>query len=184
MNWGCNSCGSPVAVRRNRSRQVAFQYEKPFDSCGTCHTHCRVAGDKLAQMKLLIRVEGSMKMLFCLLVSTSLSAAAQDCSGVWKVDGSIQDQTIAATCTLKQAGADITGTCKVDADKSLDVKGGVTDKQVTWRYDEEYEGTVYTLTYTGTLETDTSIKGSIIVSPSDTEGSFTAQKQDQPGANE
>ena len=130
-----------------------------------------------------------MKKLICLLALTSLPAMAQDLSGVWKIDGSIQDQTIAATCTFKETGTQITGSCKMDADKTpdvenktFDVKGQVADKQVTWKYDVEYQGTVYTLNYVGKLDTDTSMKGSITVDPSDTEGDFTAQKQEQPSA--
>jgi hypothetical protein len=118
-----------------------------------------------------------MKRVISLLLLTSLPALADDLSGTWKVDGMVSDQTIAATCTLKQTDTHISGTCKVDADKTLAAKGEVTSKQVTWTYDEEYEGTVYTLTYTGTLDSATAIKGSIAVTPSDTEGDFTAQKQ-------
>jgi hypothetical protein len=123
-----------------------------------------------------------MKKLICLLALTSLPALAQDVSGVWKIDGSVEGNTIAATCTFKQTDTHITGSCKGEDDKAMDVKGEVTDKHVTWKYDVEYEGTVYTLTYAGTLDTDTSIKGSITVTPSDTEGDFTAQKQQPPNA--
>lgn len=123
-----------------------------------------------------------MKKLICLFALTSLPAMAQDVSGVWKIDGSVEGNAVAATCTFKQTDKDITGVCKMDPDKSLDVKGQITDQQVTWKYDLEYEGTVYTLTYTGKLDTNTSIKGSITVNPSDTEGDFTAQKQEQPNA--
>ena len=50
------------------------------------------------------------------------------------------------------------------------MKGSVNDKQVTWKYDQEYEGTVYTLTYTGTLDSDTSMKGTVTADPSDSIG--------------
>jgi len=42
---------------------------------------------------------------------------------------------------------------------------------------EEHEGTTYTLTFTGTLDSETSMKGSIGVVPSDSEGDFSAKKQ-------
>jgi hypothetical protein len=48
---------------------------------------------------------------------------------------------------------------------------------VTWRYKLDYQGTTYTLTYVGTLDSDTSIKGSVTADPSDTDGDFTAKKQ-------
>ena len=107
----------------------------------------------------------------------SLPALAEDVSGVWKVNGQIADHTITPTCTLKQEEKQISGNCKVDADHTLDVKGSVSDKQVTWKYDQEYEGTVYTITYTGTLDSDTSIKGTVTADPSDSSGDFTAKKQ-------
>ena len=39
---------------------------------------------------------------------------------------------------------------------------------MTWKYDQEYEGNVYTLTYTGTLDSNTSIKGTVTADPSET----------------
>jgi hypothetical protein len=114
-------------------------------------------------------------MLIC------LPALADDVSGVWKVDGMVADAPVSATCTLKQADTAISGNCKVSnekiADQTLDTKGEVKGKQVTWTYRIEYEGTPYTLTYTGTLGSATSIKGSIAVDPSDSTGDFTAHKQ-------
>jgi hypothetical protein len=118
-----------------------------------------------------------MKRLIALLVFASLPAWADDVSGVWKVDGLIADHTIAATCTLKQTDKQISGSCQVNADQVLNVAGNVKEKQVTWKYDQEYEGTVYTLTYAGTLDSNTSIKGTVTADPSDTSGDFTASKQ-------
>jgi hypothetical protein len=118
-----------------------------------------------------------MKRVVCLFLFASLPALADDVSGVWKVNGLIADHTITPTCTLKQADKQISGSCKVDADHTLGVEGGVSEKQVTWKYDQEYEGTVYTLTYTGTLDSDTSIKGTVTADPSDSSGDFTAKKQ-------
>ena len=118
-----------------------------------------------------------MKRLTCLLLFVSLPALADDFSGVWKIDGTIADHSITPTCTLKQTEKEISGSCKVDADHTVAVTGTVKEKQATWKYDQEYEGTVYTLTYTGTLDSSTSIKGTVTADPSDTEGDFTAQKQ-------
>lgn len=120
-----------------------------------------------------------MKSLIVLLAIASVPGMAQDVSGVWKIDGNIAEQSIAATCTFKQDDTQITGSCKMDQeDKPVDVKGEVTDKQVTWKYDVDYQGTTYTLTYTGAPDSAaTAMKGTILVDPSDTEGDFTATKQ-------
>ena len=118
-----------------------------------------------------------MKRLIPLLLFASLPAFADDFSGVWVVNGSIADHPITPTCTLKQTDKQISGSCQVDADQVLGVEGSVKEKQVTWKYNQEYEGTVYTLTYTGTLDSNTSIKGTVTADPSDTSGDFTAKKQ-------
>jgi hypothetical protein len=119
-----------------------------------------------------------MKRVISLLLFASLPAlAADDLSGVWKVDGSIADHPITPTCTLKQTDKQISGSCKLDADHEQNVEGSVNEKQVTWKYDQEYEGTVYTLTYSGTLDSSTSIKGTVTAEPSDSTGDFTAKKQ-------
>ena len=118
-----------------------------------------------------------MKRAIVLLLFASLPALADDFSGVWLVNGSIADHPVTPTCTLKQTDKQISGSCKVDDDRTLNVEGSVKEKQVTWKYDQEYEGTVYTLTYIGTLDSDTSIKGTVTADPSDTSGDFTAKKQ-------
>jgi hypothetical protein len=118
-----------------------------------------------------------MNKVVCLLMFASLPALADDFSGVWKIDGSIADHPVTPTCTLKQTDTQISGNCKVDADHVLSVEGSVKEKQVTWKYDQEYEGTVYTIAYTGTLDSNTSIKGTLTADPSDSVGDFTAKKQ-------
>lgn len=119
----------------------------------------------------------TMKRVIALLLFASLPAFADDVSGVWVVSGSIADHPITPTCTLKETGKQISGSCKIDADRAVNVEGSVKEKQVTWKYDQEYEGSVYTLTYIGTLDSDTSIKGTVSADPSDTSGDFTAKKQ-------
>jgi hypothetical protein len=118
-----------------------------------------------------------MKRVIALLLFASLPAFADDFSSVWVVNGSIADHPITPTCTLKQTDKQISGSCKVDADHTVTVEGSVKEKQVTWKYDQEYQGSVYTLTYTGALDSDTSMKGTVSADPSDTSGDFTAKKQ-------
>jgi hypothetical protein len=119
----------------------------------------------------------TMKKVISLLLFVSLPAFADDLSGVWKIDGSIASNPITPTCTLKQTDKQLSGSCKIDADHVANIEGSVNEKQVTWKYDQEYQGTVYTLTYTGTLESNTSIKGTVTADPSDSTGDFTAKKQ-------
>jgi hypothetical protein len=123
--------------------------------------------------------EISMHKLAALLMLIPVSASASDLSGVWKIDGTVGENPIAATCTMKQTDAELSGSCTMaQIEKAVDLKGTVNDNKVTWKYDVEYQGNTYTLTYDGTPDaTATSIKGTIKVGPSDTDGDFTAQKQ-------
>ena len=115
-------------------------------------------------------------ILFCLLL-TAVPAAAGDISGVWNVDGSVEDHPVTPVCTLKQAAAKLTGSCKFDEEHVSEVAGEVKGKEVSWKFTVEYQGTQYTLTFTGTLDSDSAIKGSISVDPSGSDGEFTAKKQ-------
>ena len=120
-----------------------------------------------------------MKKPFLLCALISVPAFAHDLSGVWKIDGSVADRPVAATCSFKQTDTNITGSCKMqESEKPLDVKGQIGDKKLSWKYDIVYQGTTYTLTFTGAPDSaDTSIKGTISVDPSDASGDFTATKQ-------
>jgi len=121
-----------------------------------------------------------MKMLVLLVLLTALPAAVPDVSGVWKMDGAVDDNPVTPTCTLKQAEPKISGSCKMDSDQASDlsdVTGEVKGKDVTWQFSLKYEGTTYTLTFNGTLDSESSMKGSISVNPSDAGGDFTAKKQ-------
>ena len=119
----------------------------------------------------------TMKTIICLFLFASVSVLAEDVSGTWKVDGSIANIPVTPTCTLKQTEKLISGTCVNGSDPVKKVEGSVDAKQVTWKYDQEYEGTVYTLTYVGTLDSSASMKGTVSADPSDSSGDFTAKKQ-------
>jgi hypothetical protein len=118
-----------------------------------------------------------MRIAMLLLALAPLPLQAADWSGTWVVDGSIADHPVNPTCTLKQTEKAVSGSCKVDADYTAAVTGSVAGDEVTWKYDQPYEGTTYTLTYVGKLDAGTTMKGTIAADPSDSQGEFTAQKQ-------
>jgi len=93
------------------------------------------------------------------------------------VDGAVDQNPVTPTCTLKQSAEKVSGSCRFDPDHASDLSGTVNGKDVTWKFTVEYQGTDYTLTFTGKLDSETSIKGTIAVDPSDANGDFTAKKQ-------
>ena len=111
--------------------------------------------------------------LLFLLVSTSAFAAPL--AGTWKITGDVQGYPINETCTLSGADDVLTGDCvgekKVAATASR--KGDV----LTLVHPGEYQGQALTLTFTGKLQADGSLSGSIDVQPLNYDGTFTATRE-------
>jgi len=116
-----------------------------------------------------------MRRAIVVLAAGSLARlAAADVSGEWKLEGEIAGVRISRVCALKQEGSKLSGKCK-NPQNEVAIEGEVNDKSVTWRYDTDYMGTQLTLTYQGSLESASAIKGTI--QAADVTGSFTATKQ-------
>lgn len=103
------------------------------------------------------------------------SAFAADVSGHWVFEGDVSGNPIEMQCDLKQEGTKLEGTCKTN-NGEIKLAGAVNDPKVRFSYAVDYQGSTYTLYYTGTLDTEagTLIKGDIEVSG--TTGTFTAKK--------
>ena len=112
--------------------------------------------------------------LCCLLVlSGSAYAADQDTlTGLWKVHNSIVGNESDQDCTLTQKGEELTGTCKSD-ESTVDVTGKIKDKDVTWQFKTDWNGSELTLIYTGKVD-GPKIEGTIDVQPMGVTGDFTA----------
>src|SRR6202034_3551150 len=53
--------------------------------------------------------EVTMHKILVVLLFTSAPSFAADLSGVWKIDGTVGDNTVSVTCTFKQTDTHITG---------------------------------------------------------------------------
>ncbi len=118
-----------------------------------------------------------MKKLFLLLALVTWSGQAQDLSGVWAVNGDVEDNSVSPTCTFTQKDQSISGTCKIDGEHVVDAKGVVKGKELTWAYSMDYEGTMYKLTFSGLIGEDKLMQGTISVEPSGVSGEFTAKRK-------
>ena len=103
----------------------------------------------------------------------ALPALAADVTGHWVFEGDITGNPVNLECELKQHGTRLEGICKSKTGE-IKVAGEVSDPKVRFSYAVDYEGTTYTLYYSGTLESGSSLKGEIEVSG--TTGSFSARK--------
>jgi hypothetical protein len=104
------------------------------------------------------------------------AAAPTSVTGTWNLATNVAGNTGTPTCTFKQEAEKITGTCSGPNNTQSEVSGEVTDTKVTFRYNIEWEGNPLTLVYTGTLDTETTMKGAIDVQPMNVPGEFTATK--------
>ena len=118
-------------------------------------------------------------MLLSLLLTSALGAApaADSLTGTWRVTGDVAGNPVNELCTLAQAGATLTGTCKstdaADA-KLFAVTGAVKDGKATFSHGGDYQGQALTITYSGTLAPTKELRGSIDVQPFGVSGAFTA----------
>lgn len=100
-------------------------------------------------------------------------------SGAWKVAGDIMGYPVDQLCTFAQDGKKLTGSCKSSDDKAnVEINGEVDDKKATWSFKTEYNGEAITVTFKGTLDDATHLKGDIDVQPLGASGTFTAQKEE------
>ena len=102
-----------------------------------------------------------------------ISALAADLTGHWTFEGDVSGNPIKLACDLKQDAGKMEGTCK-SPNGEVKIAGEVNDPKVRFSYAVDYQGSTYTLYYSGAVEPDGTMKGDIQVSG--TTGSFTARK--------
>jgi hypothetical protein len=76
-------------------------------------------------------------------------------------------------CTFVQQDSKITGKCGSDTG-SFDITGRVDGNKVSWSFKTEYNGTSLTVSYEGTIDAATGIKGTVNVPEASASGDFTA----------
>lgn len=109
----------------------------------------------------------------------SMVAAAGDATGTWALhfDPDFSGYPADATCTLKQDGRKLTGTCGGDAA----LVGSIERGRVRWTMKTGAKRE-WTVTFTGTIdESGATITGGwVLPDRADHRGKFTAQKAQKP----
>ncbi len=107
----------------------------------------------------------------------ALAAAPDDVdvTGNWTLSGEVSGVTVNETCTLAQKATVLTGSCKTDTG-NYDTTGKLDGKTATFKHGGTYQGTDLTITYTGKLNADGSMSGTMDVDPFNVTGSFNAKK--------
>jgi hypothetical protein len=116
-------------------------------------------------------------ILAVVLASTSVLALAADnasIGGKWKFHTSVAGNESDMLCTITQENAALTGNCKADGPEGK-LTGKVDGKNITLKYESEYNGSPVTSNYTGTLDSEAKkITGTINVVEFSVDGDFTA----------
>ncbi len=115
-----------------------------------------------------------MLLAVALLTAMHTAAAADSLPGVWQITGEVSGRPLNVTCTIKQAGTALSGSCTSVTDTPAALTGEVKDGKVTFQYPTDYQGQVLTVVYSGTLTSPPQIKGTIEVKPMGAMGTFSA----------
>ncbi len=78
-------------------------------------------------------------------------------------------------CTFTQKDSDLTGSCRSDRG-TVEIKGKVDGKSVTWSYTSDSPGGQVTVVYKGTIDSADKISGKVIAVEFSIEGDFTATR--------
>jgi hypothetical protein len=121
-------------------------------------------------------------MLLPLALLTALHAApaADSIGGTWKLSGDVMGNPVNTTCTIKQAGAALSGSCTNDQGNPFVITGEVKEGKFTFRYASEYQGQPLTIVHSGALPSAAQLKGTIEVQPMGVTGTFTATPAPAP----
>jgi hypothetical protein len=118
----------------------------------------------------------ALPLLLVIAIAIAIPVSAADSpsiAGKWKVHNSIAGNESDQDCAFTQNGQDFAGTCSLEQG-SAQVTGKMGDTNITWEFKTEYNGTPITLAYTGTMDKDSKITGTVEVQPMSVQGDFTA----------
>ncbi|HEY3441669.1 MAG TPA: hypothetical protein VGK29_12980 [Paludibaculum sp.] len=115
-----------------------------------------------------------MKLMLPLLVLLAAPLFA-DVTGKWNGEVDVAGNHATPVFTFKQDGDKITGTYKGMLGEAP-VTGTVEGKKVTWTLKANFDGNAVTIIYTGTMESDQLIKGTVDFA-GQADGTFTLKKE-------
>ena len=118
-------------------------------------------------------------MLLPVILAAALHAAPaapapDSIPGNWQITGDVMGNPLKETCTIRQAGTALSGSCTNEQGGPWPVTGEVKDGKITFRHGGDYEGNALTMVYTVTLASPKELKGTVDVQPFGATGTFTA----------
>jgi hypothetical protein len=122
----------------------------------------------------------SMLAVLAIVLTASLTAAAQaakfDVTGKWLFSVQTDAGGGTPTVTLKQDGEKLTGHYSSQTFGEVDLTGTVKGQDIKFSFSADAQGTSLQVTYTGTIESNDSMKGTVDLGGM-AQGTFTAKRQ-------
>lgn len=121
-------------------------------------------------------------LLTIALVSALTTAPGDSLTGAWKFTSDVSGTAWEQTCTFKQAGTVLSGSCVGEGEAAIvyPLTGELKEGKLTFEHAGNYQGTPITIIFTGASEKPKELKGTILVKPFDASGTFTAAPAPAP----
>jgi hypothetical protein len=127
-------------------------------------------------MEKSLRVLAAMVMVIGLASLVSAQANKIDVSGTWAFTVQTDAGTGSPTVTLKQEGEKLTGHYSSATLGEADLTGSVKGKDLKFTFTANVQGTSFEVTYTGTIEDEDTLKGTLDLGGF-AQGTFTAKRK-------
>jgi hypothetical protein len=118
-----------------------------------------------------------MLKLICALMLCTAFAFAADVSGTWQVTVETSQGTGTPTVILKQDGEKLTGTFNSQIFGEAKLTGSVKGNAIEFAFEGDAGGQTLKVSYKGTIDSPTSMKGTAVYAAFDDKATWTATKK-------
>jgi hypothetical protein len=118
-----------------------------------------------------------MLRLACALVFSALIAFAADVTGTWQMNVETSQGSGTPTAVFQQQGEKLTGTYKSQVFGDAKITGSVKGNAIEFSFEGDAGGQTLKVTFTGTIESATAMKGTASFAGLDANATWTATKK-------
>ena len=127
-----------------------------------------------------IRVGGMLATAIGIAIAGAVEASAQtvDLTGAWTFEVTTDTGITYPAVTLEQDGETLTGHYSSEALGEADLTGTLSGSEMTFMFDADLGGQLIDVTYSGTVDEDGEISGTMDIGGGLVLGTFTATRSD------
>jgi hypothetical protein len=118
-----------------------------------------------------------LKLIGTILLCTGFLFAADDITGTWQLTVETSQGTGNPTAVFQQKGEQLTGTFHSQIFGEVQITGSVKEKAIEFTYVGDANGQKIKVTYSGTIESPTAMKGTAVFEGFEGKATWTATKK-------